>query len=169
LFIYESGWDTLTKRAEQSKNKQIEVVKLPLPIPAKLSKEILEKLKFFNKRGKKANEPEKPKKSYAQASALSIGEILKLKKNFLSLFAKKIENIYRMINDSGKSKPKINITTKGSLKKQIIIPINNNNKTKLLLLQVYISLTLILCSRISRTISWQTLLEQINMVLSLLL
>jgi len=54
------------------------------------------------------------------------------KKNFPCLSAKKIENIHRIINDSRKNKPKINITTKGSLRKQIIIPINNNNKTKLI-------------------------------------
>jgi len=57
----------------------MEVVKLPLSILAKLSKEILEKSKFFNKRDKKADEPEKPKKLYAQASDPSIGEILRLK------------------------------------------------------------------------------------------
>ena len=35
-----------------------------------------------------------------------------------------------MISDSGKSKSKLNMTTKSSLRKQIIIPMGNNNKTK---------------------------------------
>ena len=88
--IYKSGWDTLTtnknnrmirqnivskispkinsikfiKRAKQSKDKQVEVVKLPSSILVRPSKKVLEKSKFFNKRGKKANKSEKPKKSY---------------------------------------------------------------------------------------------------------
>jgi len=84
----------------------------------------------LNKRGQKANKPEKSKKLYIQASAPSVGEILKLKENFPSLSTKKIENIHRMINDSRKSKPKINMITKGSLREQIIVSIGNNNKTK---------------------------------------
>ena len=43
---------------------------------------------------------------------------------------KKIKNIHKTINNFGKPKLKINITTKGSLRKQIIIPIGNNNKLK---------------------------------------
>ena len=91
-FIYESDQDILTtnennktikqnivfklsrkinninpiKRTEQLKNKQVEVVKLSSPIPTKLLKKVLEKLKFFNKKGKKANKPEKPRKLYTQ-------------------------------------------------------------------------------------------------------
>jgi len=42
------------KRIEQSKDKQVEVVELPPSISVRPSKEILEKLKFFNKKGKKA-------------------------------------------------------------------------------------------------------------------
>jgi len=116
--IYKSGWNALTtnknnrtikqnvvfkyslkinsikpiKRTKQSKDKQIEVVKLSPPILARLFKKVLEKSKFFNKSDKKANKPEKYKKSYAQASAPSIGEILKLKENFPSLSTKKIKN-----------------------------------------------------------------------------
>jgi len=156
LSIYNSDWDALTinennrtirqnivsrfspkinsiksiKRAEQSKEKQVKVVKIPPPILARLPKEVLEKSKFFNKRGKKANKSEKPMKLYAQASAPSIGEILKLKENFLSLSTKKIENIHRIISDSGKSKSKINMTTKSPLRNQIIILMGNDNKTK---------------------------------------
>ena len=55
---------------------------------------------------------------------------MKLKENFPNLLAKKIKNIHKTINDSRKFKPKINITTKGPLRKQIIVPINDNNKSK---------------------------------------
>jgi len=55
---------------------------------------------------------------------------LKLKKNFSNLLAKKIENIYRIINDSGKVKPRINMTTKGLSRKQIIVSMGNDNKSK---------------------------------------
>ena len=156
LSIYNLDWDALTinennrtirqnivskfspkinsiksiKRAEQSKEKQVKVVKIPPPILARLPKEVLEKSKFFNKRGKKANKSEKLKTLYAQVLALSIGEILKLKENFPSLSTKKIKNIHRAINDSGKSKPKINMTTKDPSRKQIIVLMGNDNKTK---------------------------------------
>ena len=72
----------------------------------------------------------KTKQSYAQASAPKVGKILKLKKKFPNLLAKKIKNIYRTINDSRKVKPKINMTTKCSLRKKNIVPMNNNNKSK---------------------------------------
>jgi len=36
-----------------SKDKQAEIVRIPPPIPAYPSKEILEKLRFFDKKGKK--------------------------------------------------------------------------------------------------------------------
>jgi len=78
--IYKSGWNILTtnknnrmirqnivfkisfkingiksiKRAEQLKDKQVEVVKLPPPILARPPNEVLEKSKFFNKRDKKS-------------------------------------------------------------------------------------------------------------------
>jgi len=68
----------------------------------------LEKLKFFGKeKGKKPMFMNRvpQKQSYAQAVGPSVSDILKLKKNYPNLSAKKIENIQRIINDSGKSKP----------------------------------------------------------------
>lgn len=62
--------------------------------------------------------------------ALNVGKILKLEKNFPNLLAKKIKNIHRIINNSRKVKPKINMITKGPLRKQIIILMDNNNKSK---------------------------------------
>jgi len=58
------------------------------------------------------------------------GEVLKIKKVFLNLQAKKIKNIQKIINDYGKPKPKINMTIKSPSRKQVIISMSNNNKTK---------------------------------------
>lgn len=68
---------------------------------------------------------------YTQASFSNISKILKIKNNFPNLSAKKI---HKMINDSSKVKPKINMTTKGSSRKQIIVPMGNNNKSKFITL-----------------------------------
>ena len=96
---------------------------------------MLEKSKFFKKAVKtvKLNN----KQSYAQAVNPKVTDILKLKKNYPNLLAKKIENIHKFINDSGKLKPKIKITTKGPLQKQIIVSIGNNNKTKFIALSSF--------------------------------
>jgi len=57
-------------------------------------------------------------------------KILKIKDNFFNLPSKKIEDIHKAINNIGKPKPHINITTKGSSHKQIIIPIGSKNINK---------------------------------------
>ena len=49
---------------------------------------------------------------------------------FLNLQANKIENIQKIINNDSKPKPKLNIRTKNPFKKQVIIPMNNKNKSK---------------------------------------
>ena len=60
----------------------------------------------------------------------NVKDILKLNENFPHLLLKKIEDIYKIINNTNKSKPHINITTKGSLCKQIITSMSNENITK---------------------------------------
>ena len=70
---------------------------------------------------------------YAQVSALKVDKILKLKADYSNLLAEKIKNVYNIIYNSGKVKLKINITTKGFLRKQIIVPIDNINKSKFML------------------------------------
>ena len=108
------------------KDKQAEVVKLHLSILARPPKKVLEKLKFFKKDNttKKSAKP-KNKQSYAQVSVPKVDNIFEFKENFSNLLAKKIENIYRMINDSEKVKPRINMTTKSSSRKQIIVSMGN--------------------------------------------
>ena len=72
------------------------------------------------------------RKLYAQASqrTINIREVLKIEETFLNFQAKKIENIQKIINGEDKPKPKINMTTKGPFRKQVIISMNNNNKIK---------------------------------------
>jgi len=53
---------------------------------------------------------------------------LKIKETFSSLKAKGINNIQKIIKGNGKPKLCINMTTKGPSRKQVIVPINNNNK-----------------------------------------
>jgi len=60
-------------------------------------------------------------------------EVLKIKKIFPNLQAKKIENIQKIINRNSKLKPRLNMTTKELLRKQVIVPMNNDNIVKFML------------------------------------
>jgi len=53
---------------------------------------------------------------------------LRIKKAFLFLQAKNIENIQKIIKENDKPKPHINMTMKNLSRKQIIIPISRDNK-----------------------------------------
>ena len=54
-------------------------------------------------------------------------EMLKIKEMFPNLSNKKTKEMQKVINSSNeKVKPKINMTTKGPSRKQVIIPMNNN-------------------------------------------
>ena len=53
--------------------------------------------------------------------------MLKIKKAFPNLKNQKIENIQKIISTENKAKPKISITIKDLLRKQVIIPINADN------------------------------------------
>jgi len=56
-------------------------------------------------------------------------KFLKIKEIFLNLQTKKIENIQKIISSEGKTKSRLDIMTKGPSRKQIIISMNNDNKT----------------------------------------
>ena len=152
--VYKSQWDTLfvknntifrskfkakfspqtrkTTLPSNNKNtvKPTFVLHIPPPILAKSSKEVKEISKYF----KKSDNPT-PKKSYAQASSNLVNKnntssiamnTLKIKETFPKLLDKKIDTIQKVINrDNAKPKPRINMTTKGPLHKQIIIPMPN--------------------------------------------
>ena len=55
---------------------------------------------------------------------------MKIKKTFPNLQIKKIENIQKIISSEGKTKPRLNMITKEPSKKQVIVPMNNDNKTQ---------------------------------------
>ena len=69
-------------------------------------------------------------KLFAQASAPKVEDILKLKENFPNLLTKKIKNIHNLINSSRKIKSRINMTIKDLSRRQIIVPMSNDNKSK---------------------------------------
>ena len=110
------------------KSKVAEIIKLPPSISMHLSKEVLEKSNFFDKgKNSMTKTNTNSRKSYAQATNPKVSNILKLKKNYLNLLAKKIKNIHKIINDIDKTKPWIKMTTKGLFYKQIIIPMSKAN------------------------------------------
>ena len=92
--------------------------------------------KSYNKssNSKPANKPSSTVYTYTQASSANVLDILKLKKNFFKLSNKKIEKIHKTVNNSNIPKLCINMTTKGSSCKQIIIPMDSNNLKKFLFL-----------------------------------
>ena len=156
-FIYNSGWDSLiadnhnnsfrqkvafkftskvnleknSKKEKKVTDKSARIERIPSLIPAKLLEEVKEISKYF-KPMKSATNIKAKVTSYVQVTK-PIGnteEVLKIKEVFLLLKAKNIDNIQKIINRNNTSKPKpyINLTMKGPSYKQIIIPINRNNK-----------------------------------------
>jgi len=91
---------------------------LPLPILAKSPIEVKEISKSF-KMTSSTNGNKNNGKSYAQVSHLwnNTRDVLKIKKTFPNLQAKKIENIQKIIKGNGKSKPKLIMTMKGPSRK----------------------------------------------------
>jgi len=57
-------------------------------------------------------------------------EIIKIKETFPALNAQKVDQIHKIVNSTLKSKPRIQMTTKGPSRKQIIILMSNNNILK---------------------------------------
>ena len=107
------------------------IKRLPPPILAKLPKEVKEILKYFKMTGSTKLDNNKGK-LYAQMSKSrnTTKKVLKIKKVFSNLKADKINNIQKIIKGNSKPKLKINIITKDHSRKQVIVPMNNNNKTK---------------------------------------
>ena len=109
----------------------------PPPLPAKSKKEINVISKYFQ-----TKEPESSKKnngtspsnsqisrSYAQASKTTTptSEVLKIKEAFPTLNAKKIDQVNNIVNGKNQPKPRLQSTTKGPSRKQIIIPMSPGN------------------------------------------
>ena len=107
------------------------VSSLPSSIPAKLQKEVNEISKYFKKNTKAS-----PSKFYEQVSSstklissIPLSDItrnaLKIKEMFPNLPNSKIDLVQKVINSpSTKPKLRINMTTKGPSRKQIIVPMS---------------------------------------------
>ena len=117
------------KKERKSTNKPVSIERIPLSIPAKLPKEVKEISKYF-KTTKQSNNTKSHNILYAQAlkGDNNTRNVLKIKETFPNLQANKIENIQKIIRGDSKPKPRINITTKGPSRKQVIVLMSNNNK-----------------------------------------
>ena len=151
-FIYESGWDKLIANKDNktfrqyissqfnmkptknminnnsSKDKQANILRIPLPILSRPSKSVLAKSNFFKKNLPFNSASKSNEWLYVQISKDNIKEIVKIKETFLKLSSHKVMEIYKVINNMNqKNKSKINIMTKGLSRKQIIIPMSMTN------------------------------------------
>ena len=109
-----------------TRSKQASISKVPLPIPPRLSKSILAKSKYSKKNFTTNTDNKSTNYFYAK-------DIAKIKNTFMKLFTQKVMDIHKVLNNTNKKeKPKINITTKGSLRKQDIVPMSLNNMNRIM-------------------------------------
>ena len=104
------------------------------PLPAKSKKEINVISKYFHPKKLLNNTNDRSTntltgKSYAQVSKSStnMSDILKIKETFPALNARKINQVNNIVHGQDKSKPHIQMTTKGPSRKNIIIPMSSEN------------------------------------------
>jgi len=116
---------------ETPKSTLASIEKIPPPIPAKSQKEINVISKYFKNKQMEITNPGNSK-LYAQASkqSTSISDIIKIKNMFLSIGAKKIDQINKIVKGSPKPKHQINMTTKGPSYKQVIFPMSSDNRDR---------------------------------------
>jgi len=88
----------------------VEISRVSLLISPRPSRKVLEKSKFFKGKDKMTikNINTQNRWLYVQISS-NIKKIIKIKENFPSLSFKKIKEVYKVINEPRKEKPKINI------------------------------------------------------------
>jgi len=102
------------------------------PILVKSPKEVNNLNRFFKNKTIVPNRKGQGSKSYVQASSIEnvARETLKIIETFPKLQASKIENIQNIIHGGDKPKLCINITMKSLSCKQVIIPMNDENKNE---------------------------------------
>ena len=121
-----------SKRKEIAKPVPISIEKAPSAPPplllAKSKNEVNTISKYF-KDNKTTTNHSKPTKSYVQASrqTASTSDVLKIKESFPALNAKQIDKVNNIVKGNHNPKPRIQMTTKGPSRKQVIIPMSNNN------------------------------------------
>jgi len=110
----------------------IDKVLPPPPLPAKMAKEVNTISKYFKNNkpsNDKSKDRSKPSKSYAQVSksTVSTAKVLKIKKTFPVLSVEKINQVNNIVKGLSKPKLRIQTTTKGLSRKQVIIPMSKEN------------------------------------------
>lgn len=143
--IYESRWDKLMANNKDrtfqqyifsqfnknnistlktTKSKQADISRILLPIPFRPNKSNLVKSKYY----KRIQFSKLKILLFTQATKCDIENILKIKDVSSRLSSNKIIKIHNIVNnDEMKSKLKLNVTTKGPSRKQIIISMRKNN------------------------------------------
>ena len=154
--VYEAKWDSLytnnktntlrkkisskfTSRAmpNNTNNKKdiakpvpvsIEKASPLLPLLAKSKSEVNMISKYFKEINTKSNLA-KPTKSYTQAfkQPTSTSDVLKIKEFFPALNTNQIDRINNIVKENPKLKPHLQMTMKGSSRKQIIVPVSSDN------------------------------------------
>lgn len=143
--IYESRWDKLMANNKDrtfqqyifsqfnknnistlktTKSKQADISRILLPISFRPNKSNLVKSKYY----KRIQFSKLKILLFTQATKCDIENILKIKDVSSRLSSNKIIKIHNIVNnDEMKSKLKLNVTTKGPSRKQIIISMRKNN------------------------------------------
>jgi len=154
--VYEAKWDTFhtdnkantlrakilskfTPRVMPNSNRKEIAKQVPMSIekappapppllPAKSKSEVNTISKYF-KGNKTMTNHIKSTKSYAQASrqTASTSDVLKIKESFPVLNTKQIDGVNNIVKGNPNPKPHIQMTTKGPSRKQVIVPMSNNN------------------------------------------
>ena len=124
------------KETPKSIPATIDKVPPPPSLPVKSKREVNIISKYFQSKrpSVKTKKPIgniNPARSYAQATKLSAKtlEVLKIKKAFPALNAKKINQINNIVKGNPKPKPQIQMTTKDPSRKQIIVPMSKENNS----------------------------------------
>ena len=116
---------THTVNPNTPKNARTKISRILPPIPPRLSPKALKKAKDKHQAKKLSGQP--IKKSFAQATKGNENNLLKLRKAFPALPARKIIKINNISAGKGNPKPKIQSTTKGLSRKNILIPLSATN------------------------------------------
>ena len=123
-----SATPKIIKDKKIEKDKQANISRIPSPILPRPSKSILTKFKYY----KKSQSSNSKTKSFTQATKGNLEDILKIKDAFPKLLSSKIIKLHNVTNNSRvKGKSKLNMTTKGLFRKQVIILINEDNSRKI--------------------------------------
>ena len=121
----------INNKKEIAKLVPISIEKAPLPLPPLSTKSKIEinTISKYFKDNKTMTNPIKPTKSYAQASrqTASTSKVFKIKESFPALNTNQIDQVNNIIKGNPKPKPHIQMTTKGPSRKQVIVPMSNNN------------------------------------------